>query len=217
MKNKRDQEQPAELIGRYQNPVDCLTAYLMLESSEVLAGVKPANLLSLVNRRRPCGRNLYHLWQNLHQQVQNRLSSLEFRVLVTKENALLLLSFNREHLDQHLRHTGIRTLLHKNGYSRTACLDRLLDELQGRVQNQDRFPHEIGLFIGYPPKDVAAFMGLVALPFTSQALWKIYGNPAESLHLAANYRHCRQCMSRFLSTAKQPLQNHVQHATFLLQ
>ncbi len=68
-----------ELLAKYESPLDCLTAHLMLECSEVLAGVKPANLVSLVNRTRSCGRNLYLLWQDHQQQIAHRfLAALNF-------------------------------------------------------------------------------------------------------------------------------------------
>ncbi|MCE1226411.1 MAG: DUF3793 family protein [Geobacteraceae bacterium] len=199
------QKTAPELLAQFNDPLDCLTAHLMLECSEVIAGVKPANLVSLVNRTRPCGRNLYQLWQDHQQQIARRLGKLEFIVLQTKPKALLLLCFNRKQLKQQLSHAGIRTLLHKAGYKPQACLDELLDLLTQRIIEHDRFPHEIGLFIGYPPKDVAAFMGLVKLPFTCQALWKIYGNPAHSLRLADDYRCCRQRMGAILATGNRQM------------
>lgn len=188
------------ILERFSNPLDCLTAHLMLECSEVLAGVKPANLISLVNRTRSCGRNLYQLWQRHHEELASRLDGLDFIVLQTRERALLLLCYNHAHLERHLSHAGIRALLHKAGYEADAPCESLLDELCGRVGNNDSFPHEIGLFIGYPAKDVAAFMGLVALPFACQGPWKIYGNPVRSLGLAEQYRCCRQRMSTVLAS-----------------
>jgi hypothetical protein len=79
-------------------------------------------------------------------------------------------------------------------------LDQLLAELKQRVANGATFSHEIGLFIGYPAKDVAAFMGLIKLPLTCQGPWKIYGNPLESLNLVEQYRCCRQRMCNVLSS-----------------
>lgn len=83
-KSSNSQQKTApELLAQFNDPLDCLTAHVMLECSEVLAGVKPANLVSLVNRTRPCGRNLYQLWHTLHRQVAARLGSIEFLVLIT--------------------------------------------------------------------------------------------------------------------------------------
>lgn len=191
---------PPQILEQFSDPLDCLTAHLMLECSEVLAGVKPANLISLVNRTRPCGRNLYGLWQRHHGEISARLDDLEFVVLQTRERALLLLCYNRTHLERHLSHAGIRTLLQKAGYAADASSSSLLEELCRRIGRSASFPHEIGLFIGYPAKDVAAFMGLVNLPFACQGPWKIYGNPEQSLGLAEQFRCCRQRMSTVLAS-----------------
>ena len=191
------------ILKRFSNPLDCLTAHLMLESAEVLAGVKPANLISLGNRPQLCGRNLYQLWQSHHSELANRLGDLTILVLQTKERALLLLCYNSNHLERHLSHAGIRTLLRKAGYEVDAAKEALLSELIRRIENDGSFPHEIGLFIGYPAKDVAAFMGLVRLPFVCQCLWKIYGNPDQSLGLAEQFRCCRQRMGEILASGKQ--------------
>jgi len=189
-----------QVLDRFSDPFDCLTAHLMLECSEVLAGVKPANLISLVNRTRPCGRNLYQLWAIHHADITCCLGNITFKVLQTRERSLLILCYNRDHLKSHLSHAGIRTMLHKAGYETEVSCDSLLEELCRRIGNNDSFPHEIGLFIGYPAKDVAAFMGLVKLPFACQGPWKIYGNPAQSLELAEQYRCCRQKMSTLLTS-----------------
>jgi len=189
-----------QLASRFPDPLDCLTAHLMLECSEVLAGVKPANLISLVNRTRPCGRNLHQLWHTHHNEIAARLTDLSFTVLQTRERALLLFCYNRDNLEHHLAHQGIRVLLEKAGYDTSLTSNALLAELCRRFENSAAFPHEIGLFIGYPAKDVAAFMGLVNLPFSCQGPWKIYGNPVQSLCLAEQYRCCRQRMSDALAS-----------------
>lgn len=188
------------IIGRFINPLDCLTAHLMLECSEVFAGIKPANLVSLVNRPRPCGRNLYQLWQSSHQLAETRLSNINFLVLKTKERSLLLLCYKREVLEHHLSNTGVRCLLQEAGYDTTASFDSLLEELCQKIDEHNPFPHEIGLFIGYPAKDVAAFMGINSLPFTCQGPWKMFGDPTQSLELAKQYRCCRQKMSSVLAS-----------------
>jgi len=190
----------SQILERYDNPLDCLTAHLMLECSEVLGGVKPANLISLVNRTRSCGRNLYQLWQRHQSGLAARFPDLTIKVLQTRQRALLLLCYDHRHLEQHLSHAGIRSLLQKSGYEADAPCDSLLEELCRRIGTTGSFPHEIGLFIGYPAKDVAAFMGLVKLPFTCQGPWKIFGNPERSLGLAEQHRCCRQRMSTFLTS-----------------
>ena len=190
------------LLKYYDDPLDCLTAHFMLECSEVLAGAKPANLISLANRTRPCGRNLYQLWQQHSQELCRRLPDMCFMVFCIKPQSILMLCYDRNNLDRHLTHSGIRCLLQKSGYNTDASTAELLEELCRRVNENSRFPHEIGLFIGYPAKDVAAFMGIVKLPFSCQGPWKIYGNPEISLVLAEKYRSCRINMNRFLKCGR---------------
>ena len=65
-------------------------------------------------------------------------------------------------------------------------------------------------------KDVAAFLGWVALPFATQGPWKIYGNAEPSLRLAATHRRCREHMARQLAAFANPfecLQGAAQQAT----
>jgi len=192
-----------QILKRFTDPLDCLSSHLMLECAEVLAGVKPANLISISNRPQPCGRNLYQLWQSHHEELAIRLADLTIMVLQTKQRAVLLLCYNNDQLKRHLAHAGIRTLLHRAGYEADASSEALLVELCRRIEENDSFPHEIGLFIGYPAKDVAAFMGLVKLSFACQCLWKVYGNPKQSLDLAEQFRCCRQRMGAILATGKQ--------------
>jgi len=191
-----------QILKRFTDPLDCLTAHLMLECAEVITGVKPANLISIGNRTQPCGRNLYQLWHTHKVEVAFRLADLTFLVLQTKQRALLLFCYNHDQLERHLAHAGIRTMLRKAGYETDASIEVLLGELCRRIENSNSFPHEIGLFIGYPAKDVAAFMGIIKLPFACQRLWKIYGDPVQSLALAELYRCCRHRMGVVLASGK---------------
>jgi hypothetical protein len=94
-------------------------------------------------------------------------------------------------------------MLARRGYREPANLAATLAQLQGRVRAAS-FPHEIGIFLGYPLKDVLAFMGEIDLPFACQGPWKIYGNPRQSLELAACYRQCRCRMALRLTACGDP-------------
>lgn len=192
--------------SRFPDPLDCLAAHIVLECSEVLTGIKPANLVSIVNRQRPCGRNLYDLWLTHHDQLSSKIDSIRFTVLQTRNRALLLFCYNPEHLEQHLAHLGIRAILASAGYDIRIKSDALLLELRSRINQSGVFPHEIGLFIGYPAKDVAAFMGMVKLPFSCQGPWKIFGDPNRSLCLADDFRRSRRNMEKQLAACSSPFE-----------
>jgi hypothetical protein len=192
------------LAERFSDPVDCLTAHLIFESSEVIAKTKPANLVSLVNRPLACGANLYELWNQHRDSAILRLAGLKLLILKQSEKSVLLLCYNSNVLAKHLSHPGIMTLLTKAGYESPASPDQLLNQLKSRIERDGDFPHEIGLFIGYPAKDVAAFMGTIKIPFTCQGPWKIYGDPTSSLNLVKDHLISRVTIAKKLSRCLSP-------------
>lgn len=186
-----------DLAERFADERDCLAAFLALETAEVLDGEKPANLINLPNRRRPCGRNFYQLWQR-HGAALMGQSTLGVSELVDRGDSLLLLFYQPQTLAALLAKTNVAGFLRQAGYSRPLTVEAALEELQTRF-TATGFPHEVGVFLGYPLKDVAGFLGWVDLPVTSQGPWKIYGNPGKSLALADCFRACRRRMAHRLS------------------
>lgn len=185
-----------DVAGRFDDPRECLASFLALETAEVIAGEKPANLLGIANRRRPCGRNLYALWKEWGEEVLAE-SGLAVRELADRGDSVLLLIYRPEALGELVRRPSATAVLARAGYGDVSNLDSVLGELASRMEGES-FPHEIGVFLGYPLKDVAAFMGLVRIPFACQGPWKIFGDPRESLRLAEVFRCCRARMAAHL-------------------
>ena len=192
-----------ELSGRYTEDRDCLASFLALELAEVLQGAKPANLVCLTNKRRSCGRNLYLLWKE-HGTALLEESGLKVRVLADRGSSLLLLLYSHDALKTLLAQKSVHVILGKAGYRAPDDFEGVLSELAKRAAGEG-FPHEIGVFLGYPLKDVVGFMGWAQLSFTCQGPWKIFGNPVQSLQLAEHHRICRCNMSMQLASGCSPL------------
>ncbi|TWJ32551.1 uncharacterized protein DUF3793 [Geobacter argillaceus] len=193
-----------DVSARFIDPSECLASFLALEAAEVLEGAKPANLISVGNRKRSCGRNLYELWRSLGGAVLagSGLMALE---LADRGDSVMLLLYSPLAMQALLERSNVLAVLRRAGYAEHESMDEILDELASRVA-VGGFPHEIGVFLGYPLKDVAAFMGWVRLPFVSQGPWKIYGDPGESLRLAATFRCCRKRMAERLESCASPFE-----------
>lgn len=185
-----------DLAARFADERECLAAFLALEAAEVLAGEKPANLINLLDRRRSCGRNLYRLWRR-HGATLLRQGGLAVREMIDRGDSLLLLIYRPRTLADLLERPNVAGFLRKAGYLHPADPEAALSQLQQRFA-AGGFPHEVGVFLGYPLKDVAGFMGWAPLPFTCQGPWKIYGAPEVSLGLAESFRACRRQMARRL-------------------
>lgn len=187
-----------EIADKFPHDRDCLAAFLAFEAAEVLAGAKPSALINLPDRIRGCGKNFYSIWKEHGQDLINE-SPLEAKILVERPGSLLLLLFDRTALNKLLSHKIALAMLKRAGYAEKSDLDSLLSILSARFEMVS-VPHEIGIILGYPLKDVAGFMGLSRREFSFQGPWKIYGNPSESLKLAETHRQCRcRMVGRLLS------------------
>jgi hypothetical protein len=191
-----------EISWRFPEERDCLASFLALETAEVLAGVKPANLIRVANRKQICGRNLFLLWQKYGKELV-RCSDLKVETLREKDESLLLLFYSPELLQRRLSSKSASAFLKRAGYDHPACLTSALKHLKSRV-GENSVPHEIGVFLGYPLKDIAAFMGWADFPFACQRQWKIYGHSRRSVALADTFHSCRSQMACHLASSSTP-------------
>ena len=67
---------------------------------------------------------------------------------------------------------------------------RLLRQLSARLRSRSGFPHEIGVFLGYPLEDVVGFMENKGKNYTCSGCWKSYGNPEEAACRFSRYHAC---------------------------
>jgi hypothetical protein len=178
-----------DIADRFPDDRDCLAAFIAFEAAEVLDWVKPSTLINLPDRPRRCGKNLYSIWKE-HGEGILLESSLEGSVMAERPGSLLILLYDCDALRRLLSNKGVLTMLRRAGYPEESGVDALLSEFGSRFASGG-VPHEIGIILGYPLKDVAGFVGLGRREFSCQGPWKIYGNPRESLELAETHRQCR--------------------------
>ena len=79
----------------------------------------------------------------------------------------------------------------KFGYSKLTTLGEYLMRLSKRLNENGDFPHEIGLFLGYPVKDVEGFIENKGENFLLCGCWKVYSNAGRAKKLFNNYDKCR--------------------------
>ena len=72
--------------------------------------------------------------------------------------------------------------------------DGLLCEIAARLAAGGAFPHEIGLFLGYPLADVQGYIQHCGQHAHCTGLWKVYGDAQEAQRRFQVYRHCRKAV-----------------------
>jgi len=90
-----------DVAGLFPAPQECLAAFVAIAAAEVLSGAKPANLIRIANRRLPCGRRMYRLWQKYGSDLLKN-SPLSARPMQTKEDSVLLLIYRSDLLERRL-------------------------------------------------------------------------------------------------------------------
>lgn len=67
---------------------------------------------------------------------------------------------------------------------------RCLLELKRRINTAPEFPHEVGLFLGYPSEDVEGFIVNKAASAKTVGTWKVYGDEKEAQKRFEAYKKC---------------------------
>ncbi|MCK4649229.1 DUF3793 family protein [bacterium] len=185
-----------------------------------ITGEKPATIMSFSNN----GNGLLNLWDNYgremfqneglgHYESAHSLAPSTKKARITRfsndserlsyyemrraDEGAVILFFHRESLRRFLEQEEIREFLSWLGYRMDQSLEEILSELERRF-NSLPFPHEIGIFLGIPLKDVKGFMGLISFPCVQTNRWKIYGNPGISLKIAEGYKEARERIEKRL-------------------
>lgn len=151
--------------------------------SPTLAGLKTGNLFS-------CPYNTKDELTDYVRRLNQRLHSKGLRVLpvrLSNQRALIYL-YRPERLKRDFSVEAARGLLLERGYPcdhPSQCVIRLIQ----RLREGEEFPHEIGLFLGYPPEDVQGFIDNKSdCKYTG--CWKVYGDDRAAQALFAKYKKC---------------------------
>ena len=103
----------------------------------------------------------------------------------------LLYLYRPAELRRDLRDAQASELLRQAGYGDESC-ERCVARLACRFRESGEFPHEVGLFLSYPPEDVKGFIDHRANGFKCAGLWKVYGDEAKAQALFAKFKKCTE-------------------------
>ena len=159
-----------------------------------IRGIKAA---TLINFRRDRDENMRSVWK-LHADEWLNASGVQWLLLNEhdqKNNALVLI-YRRELLARALGCNKACDILAAQGYPLhdvDACLKCL------REKFCVGFPHEIGLFLDYPPDDVRGFMeNRGAKNLLGPGCWKVYSNVKKARRTFRKYKRAEYDAARLI-------------------
>jgi len=164
--------------------------YLIRHCAPTLAGIKTASLFTCPFASRE------ELLESV-RQINARLGGKGVRVVPLRfsENRALIYLYRPQKLTADLSREEASRLLTKCGYPAGSCR-QCVGCLARKLQQQSEFPHEIGLFLGYPPEDVRGFMEHGPDQCKCTGCWKVYGDEEAAKRTFAQYKKCTSVYCR---------------------
>lgn len=162
---------------------------LIAHASPTLAGLKTANLFRMTPEDGFCFGRQFKRWKRA--LASYGLGLVILQGCWSAKSYLLYL-----YRDQELRNTLLAPenadFLHSMGYTHLEDPRRCLDLLASRLEGKDDFPHEIGVFLGYPLEDVKGFISNKGQNYTCCGCWKSYGDPTLAQQGFKQFRKCTE-------------------------
>ncbi len=170
-----------------------LEQLLILHCSPTLAGLKTANLF---NYGFTSVEDIAAQLDHANQKLNGR--GIYIEALRIRETSALILAYRPKKLAADLQNGGVVQLLEEYGYTGVS-VEYALSRLKERLAGQVGFPHEIGLFLGYPLEDVAGFIKNNGKECKCVGCWKVYGNECAAAILFARYKKCADVYSKLFA------------------
>ncbi len=194
----------------------CLTfaESLVRLAGGVIAGVKPAAIFGMPFKAYRAGR-----WHRLEREQLDEVLrtyaatlpayGVSLSVLYRTKSRVFVLVWRPRHLNSVVSDPEHMEILRSAGYTGASAPElvaelrrRLVDYYLSNPSEGHEFPHEIGVFLGYPASDVRGFMA--GLKPTCIGAWHAYGDESVAQQRFSELReHEHRCRRRY--AAGEPL------------
>ena len=163
---------------------------MIREASPTLTGIKTGSLFNCAFNDRD--ELLADIRNMNHGLLEKGLCMLPLRF---DEGSVLIYLFRAGLLRKDLADAESVRILKEAGY-RQPAYPYCLTELGRRLNAKSGFPHEIGLFLGYPPEDVRGFIENRAKGSRLTGYWKVYGDVNAAKKRFEAFRKCTDYFCR---------------------
>ena len=158
--------------------------------SPTLASIKTGNLFTY---KYESEEELWKSVEGFNECVREKGVSLT--VLRRSEKKALIYICRFSSLERDLKKPGVANFIKKYGYESTDPA-YALERLRSRLAQREDFPHEIGLFLGYPLGDVIGFIKNAGQNCKCVGYWKVYCNECEAIKAFARVKKCTSVYGR---------------------
>lgn len=155
-----------------------------------LASLKPANLFASRYESEAELTEMIAYWN-----VKLGEKGIWIKALRKTKGRALIYVCRRQALEARIREPETAEFLKDYGYG-DGEFSESIAHLEKRLAEEEEFPHEIGVFLGYPLEDVRGFIENVGQNFVCLGFWKAYGDRETAEKTFQKYRRCTEIYTR---------------------
>lgn len=159
--------------------------HLIEHCAPTLAGIKVGNLF---NCKTDTEDDIGAIIEDWNARFLDK--GVQVRLIKDTAGGALVYVFRPAMLSKLLARREVARFLDGCGFSGCQGLEGYIERLGGHIRAADCFPHEIGIFLGYPLQDVQGFIQNKGRDFSLCGFWKVYSDPQHAEKLFAQYRKC---------------------------
>lgn len=157
---------------------------LVKHCSPTLAGMKTGNMFSCFFSNNDDMKKCIRCWNMQLTKKGLRVLPLRFN-----NDRALIYVYRPAQLKKDLWNNAAEEILLERGYTMKTS-EHCIVHLRKRLSECEEFPHEVGLFLGYPPEDVRGFIENKADSCKYTGCWKVYGNVELALRTFEKFKKC---------------------------
>ena len=159
---------------------------LSYHCAPVLMGIKPSNLVSFAKNQMTNASALMHVYGR-----KLEVDGICMEIICECTKRYMVFIYRPNLLREVLSRPEVRSFLVQAGYSPQANLKEDLAHLRSRYVTGKNFPHEIGVFLGYPLEDVEGFSKYHGCDYKLSGYWKVYGDEVKAAEMFRRMDRCR--------------------------
>lgn len=166
---------------------------LLYHCAPTLLGVKSASMFSLSGL---AGKNLSYILSSYTHLIKPL--GLRVTALCRCDDSALIYVYSKKRLERILDAPDASAFLKDCGYDGCRSADGYIGFLKTRFNISYAFPHEIGIFLDYPLKDVTGFIQNGGKNYIYCGDWKVYSQKTDAVRRFNIYKKCRDFVSSML-------------------
>lgn len=173
---------------------ESLEVQLLLQCAPMIAGLKVSNLLIIASDNEEDAKRILN---------GTKISCVRL-AHVDKKTTMLI--YHERWVKEYLASKEVSELLCMLGYEGKGfyeVLHSVKKKYRSYMRKEGKFPHELGLLLGYPAEDVKGYMDNKGRNYLCTGYWQVYANPAAKRNLFQKFELAREHLIRAIFDGKE--------------